>query len=70
MEQGKIKLQCFRCGHEVEWSGTETGREVFENTYRNSDFSAVNFYHCPYCGADYEVYDVAESERKNYPQWK
>lgn len=69
-EKPILSLKCFRCGHDVEWSGTETNKEVFGDTYRDTDFSQVNFYHCPYCGADYEVYDVSKSERKDYPAWK
>ena len=34
------------------------------------DDAMVTYAHCPYCGAKYELTDVSENEKKNYPYWR
>lgn len=70
LKKDESKNYCFRCGHEVIWDSTEMACNVYDDTYRPTDFAEINFYHCPHCGVSYEVCDPPEDERKDYPAWQ
>ena len=62
-------MNCFRCGAEVIWQGDSMLSDV-SPFHENDDEAIVSSYHCPNCGADYEVYDCPKEERSKYNHWK
>lgn len=68
LKKDAAKNYCFICGHEVIWNSTFDAHDVSDD-YDENDPAMCNYYHCPNCGADYEVIDPPQNERNTYPFW-
>ena len=62
--------RCMRCNHELIIGGNFMLSEVVGEELAEDDDAMVTNCSCPYCGAQYEIYDTPENEKKNYPYWK
>lgn len=62
-------MNCFRCGAELAWQNDEMLCDV-SSFHEDDDEAVVSFYHCPKCGASYEIADCPKEERPNYEYWK
>ena len=54
-------LKCHRCGHELEVQDIQNFDE---------ERGEYTFLHCPHCGADYEVDEPADEEKKDFDFYK
>lgn len=54
-------LKCHRCGHQLEVKDVQNFDE---------ERGQYTFLHCPHCGADYEIDEPLDEEKKDYPFWK
>ena len=61
--------RCMRCRHNLILENNFMLSDINGEILSDEDDSMVTYAHCPYCGARYELYDVSESEKKNYPYW-
>ena len=58
----------MRCGHDLIIGGNFMLSDWLDNLTNNEDAMVTN-YHCPHCGASYEITDTPECEKENYPYW-
>lgn len=61
--------KCMRCGHDLIIGGNFMLSEINEEELSEEDDTMVTTASCPYCGANYDLYDTPLSERNNYPYW-
>ena len=59
----------MRCKHDLILEGNFMLSEVYGEELEEADDAMVTYAHCPYCGAKYELTDVSENEKKDYPYW-
>lgn len=59
----------MRCEHEIILEGNFMLSEINGEMLSEDDDVMVTHAYCPYCGAKYDLYDVSETEKKNYPYW-
>ena len=60
-------FSCFKCGHELVLESNSMLSD-FEDVESCDDYM-ITYASCPYCGAQYEFTDTADSEKSNYPYW-
>ena len=60
--------RCIRCGHDL-IIGSNFMRSDLEGDIDPDDDAMITYATCPYCGAQYELTDVSENEKKDYPYW-
>lgn len=60
--------RCFQCGHVLCWDNSECAQDI-DPSIEDED-RTYNFYHCPHCGAAYDMLDCEEEERANYDFYK
>jgi DNA-directed RNA polymerase subunit RPC12/RpoP len=61
--------KCMRCNHDLILESNFMLSEINCEELSEDDDAMVTYAHCPYCGAKYELTDVSENEKKNYPYW-
>lgn len=62
--------KCMRCKHKLILEGNFMLSEINGEELQENDAIMVTYAHCPYCGARYELTDIPQSKKKNYPYWK
>lgn len=55
-----MMAKCFICDTEVIWENDWDA----ENDYGYEDAGIIHTYHCPSCGAEYEVFEKFNDENK------
>jgi len=55
-------LKCVRCLHELEL--------VESVDFEDDETGITHYFHCPYCGADFEITEPTEEQKKEYDFWK
>lgn len=61
--------KCMRCKHNLIIESNFMLSEINGEELSEDDDAMVTYAHCPHCGAKYELTDVSENEKKNYPYW-
>lgn len=60
--------RCFECGGTLMWSG-DFMRSDFCDDISDEDDEIVRNLICSHCYASYDVYELTEKEKKDYPYW-
>ena len=61
--------KCMRCQHDLILESNFMLSDINGETLDEDDDAMVTYALCPHCGARYEITDVAENDKPNYPYW-
>jgi hypothetical protein len=53
---------CIFCGAKMVWAGN--GQCCEHGDYDDSDDAVINYYQCPKCGRNYEIWDPPQEKRE------
>ena len=63
------RLYCPQCGYELRWDDTVDRGDIAPDGVPEDDYTTIDYWHCPNCGANIEIWQALESEKCLYPFW-
>ena len=59
------EFKCFYCGENLKWNSTVMASDIY-GEYFEDTVAKINYFTCPKCGRDYEIFDPTEEDRDTY----